>query len=77
MIMVGNNITFFLYLNRLILFGDAKRHWSMSMQALGVFLMNKEQKVIAPVDFKEKDILMVPFMEFYLILAICRAIQKK
>ncbi|KAI9340614.1 hypothetical protein BD770DRAFT_422260 [Pilaira anomala] len=49
--------------------GDAIRHWSMSMQTQGVFLMNKEQKAVVPVDFKEKDISMIPFIQFYLTVA--------
>ncbi|KAG0745759.1 hypothetical protein G6F57_001287 [Rhizopus arrhizus] len=49
--------------------GNAIRHWSMSMQTLGVFLMNKEQRVVVPVDFKEKGITMIPFLQFYLTLA--------
>ncbi|KAI7882130.1 uncharacterized protein EV154DRAFT_523166 [Mucor mucedo] len=41
----------------------------MSMQTQGVFLMNKEQKAVVPVDFKEKDISMIPFIQFYLTVA--------
>ena len=44
------------------------------MQTLGAFLMNKEQRVVVPVDFKEKDITMIPFIQFYLTLAVCRII---
>ncbi|KAI9005466.1 hypothetical protein CLU79DRAFT_713129 [Phycomyces nitens] len=49
--------------------GDAIQHWSMSMQTLGVFFMTKEQRVVVPVEFKEKDISMIPFIQFYLTLA--------
>ncbi|KAI9497048.1 hypothetical protein BDB00DRAFT_51774 [Zychaea mexicana] len=31
--------------------GDAVRHWSMSVQAPGVFVMNKEQRAEVPVNF--------------------------
>ncbi|KAI9019528.1 hypothetical protein CLU79DRAFT_757669 [Phycomyces nitens] len=50
-------------------YGDDIRHWSMSMQTLGVFLMTKEQRVVVSVEFKEKDISMIPFIQFYLTLA--------
>ncbi|KAI8646534.1 hypothetical protein BD408DRAFT_336494 [Parasitella parasitica] len=50
-------------------YGDAIRHWSISMETQGAFLMNKEQKAVVPVDFKEKDISMIPFIQFYLTLA--------
>ncbi|KAI9265547.1 hypothetical protein EDC94DRAFT_559778 [Helicostylum pulchrum] len=43
------------------------------MQAPGVFLMNKKQRVEVPVNFKEKDVLIVPFIEFYLTLVVCNA----
>ncbi|EIE80265.1 hypothetical protein RO3G_04970 [Rhizopus delemar RA 99-880] len=48
----------------------------MSIQALGVFLMVKEQRVVVPVDFKEKDISMIPFIQFYLPLAVCGRCRK-
>lgn len=44
------------------------------MQTLGVSLMNKEQRVVVPIDFKEKDITMIPFIQFYLTLTVCRTI---
>ncbi|CEG76176.1 hypothetical protein RMATCC62417_11108 [Rhizopus microsporus] len=49
--------------------GDAIRHWSISVQALGVYLMDEEQKVVVSVDFKQKDITMMPFFfNFFLTL---------
>ncbi|KAG2217796.1 hypothetical protein INT45_001121, partial [Circinella minor] len=45
--------------------GDAVRHWSMSVQAPGVFVMNKEQRVEVPVNFFEKNASLIPFLEFY------------
>lgn len=47
------------------------------MQTQGVFLMNKEQRAVVPVDFKEKDISMIPFIQFYLTVAVCRIIKKQ
>ncbi|KAI7874548.1 hypothetical protein K492DRAFT_137713 [Lichtheimia hyalospora FSU 10163] len=49
--------------------GDAIRHWTLSAQEQNVYIMNKEQKVIVPVDFKEKDVTILPFIQFHLTLA--------
>lgn len=46
------------------------------MQTQGVFLMNNEQKAVVPVDFKEKDISMIPFIQFYLTVAVCKRCKK-
>ncbi|KAI9033716.1 hypothetical protein CLU79DRAFT_691975 [Phycomyces nitens] len=45
------------------------RHWSMSTQAPGVYVMNKEQRVEVPVTFSQKDITLQPFVCFYKTLA--------
>ncbi|KAI8974437.1 hypothetical protein BDB01DRAFT_728946 [Pilobolus umbonatus] len=52
------------------------RHWNISIQTQRVFLMNKEQRMVVPVDFKEKDIIMIPFIQFYLTVAVCRQCKK-
>ncbi|KAI7848540.1 hypothetical protein BDC45DRAFT_450041 [Circinella umbellata] len=44
-------------------------NYSMSIQGKGVFVMNKEQRVKVPVEFSSKDIELVPFVNFYVILA--------
>ncbi|KAI9273498.1 hypothetical protein EDC94DRAFT_510717, partial [Helicostylum pulchrum] len=44
----------------------------ISIQTVGVFLMNKEKKVVVPVDFKQKDIYMISFVQFYLTVAACK-----
>ncbi|KAI7855700.1 hypothetical protein BDC45DRAFT_505673 [Circinella umbellata] len=53
----------------IIYIGDAIRHWSMSVQEKGVFIMNKEQRVKVPVEFSSKDVELVPFVNFYATLA--------
>ncbi|KAI7898051.1 uncharacterized protein BX663DRAFT_582987 [Cokeromyces recurvatus] len=50
--------------------GEAIRHWSMSIQTYGVYLMTKEQRVDVPVNFDEKDVLLIPFIEFYKSVAV-------
>ena len=60
----------FLYL------GGAVCHWSMSVQAPGIFIMNKEQRVEVPVDFCEKNAALVPFVEFYSTVAVSNMKQR-
>lgn len=50
--------------------GTALRHWSMSIQAPGVYLMIKEQRVDVPVRFIAKDIELIPFIEFHKTVAV-------
>ncbi|KAI8880635.1 hypothetical protein K501DRAFT_190942 [Backusella circina FSU 941] len=50
--------------------GTALRHWSMSIQAPGVYLMTKEQRVDVPVKFVAKDIELIPFIEFHKTVAV-------
>ncbi|KAI9488790.1 hypothetical protein BDB00DRAFT_771874 [Zychaea mexicana] len=50
--------------------GTAIRHWSMSVQSPGIFVMNKEQKVEVPVKFAQKDLYLLEFIEFYKSLAL-------
>ncbi|KAI8971595.1 hypothetical protein BDF20DRAFT_907297 [Mycotypha africana] len=49
--------------------GNSIRHWSMSTQAPSLYIMTKEQKVIVPVSFFEKDITILPFICFFKTLA--------
>ncbi|KAL0076555.1 hypothetical protein F4703DRAFT_1906326 [Phycomyces blakesleeanus] len=50
--------------------GNSIRHWSMSTQALGIYIMAKEQRVKVPTSFPEKDITILPFICFFKTLAI-------
>ncbi|KAI9313576.1 hypothetical protein BX666DRAFT_1864022 [Dichotomocladium elegans] len=49
--------------------GHSIRHWSMSTQAPGLYIMNKEQRVDVPIRFSEKDITLLPFICFFKTLA--------
>ncbi|KAI7880819.1 uncharacterized protein EV154DRAFT_540078 [Mucor mucedo] len=49
--------------------GTAIRHWSMSTQAPGIYIMIKEQRVDVPISFSEKDITILPFICFFKTLA--------
>lgn len=60
-----------LYLKWLSLLGDAVQHWTMCTQAPGLYLMNKEKTVKVPVDFKDKDSTLLPYIQFYLSLGVC------
>ncbi|KAI7903548.1 uncharacterized protein BX663DRAFT_530727 [Cokeromyces recurvatus] len=50
--------------------GNSIRHWSMSTQAPGIYIMTKEQRVNVPISFSEKDITVLPFICFFKTLAI-------
>ncbi|CAO3695775.1 unnamed protein product [Rhizopus stolonifer] len=50
--------------------GNSIRHWSMSTQAPGIYIMTKEQRVNVPISFSEKDITVYPFICFFKTLAI-------
>ncbi|ORX48590.1 hypothetical protein DM01DRAFT_252525 [Hesseltinella vesiculosa] len=50
--------------------GNVIRHWTMSLQSPGVFVMNKEQRVTVPIKFVEKDMQLLPFICFYKTLTI-------
>ncbi|KAG1103979.1 hypothetical protein G6F42_017151 [Rhizopus arrhizus] len=49
--------------------GNSIRHWSMSTQAPGIYIMTKEQRVNVPISFSEKDITILPFICFFKTLA--------
>ncbi|KAG0928310.1 hypothetical protein G6F57_013565 [Rhizopus arrhizus] len=50
--------------------GNFIRHWSMSTQAPGIYIMTKEQRVNVPISFSETDITILPFICFFKTLAI-------
>ncbi|KAL7318307.1 hypothetical protein PS15m_004541 [Mucor circinelloides] len=50
--------------------GNSIRHWSMSTQSPGIYIMTKEQWVNVPISFSEKDITINPFICFFKTLAI-------
>ncbi|KAG0171798.1 hypothetical protein DFQ28_004777 [Apophysomyces sp. BC1034] len=45
--------------------GTAFRYWSMSTPAKGVYVMVKEQRVVVPVEFHNKDLTLQPFVTFH------------
>ncbi|CAO3650123.1 unnamed protein product [Mucor hiemalis] len=49
--------------------GDSVRHWSMSTQGPGLYIMTKEQRVKVPISFFDKDISVLPFICFFKTLA--------
>ncbi|KAG2216199.1 hypothetical protein INT45_000799 [Circinella minor] len=50
--------------------GTAVRHWTMSVQAPNIFVMNKGQRVeVIPVNVSSKDLHLTKYIEFYKSLA--------
>ena len=54
----------------MLLLGTAVRHWTLSVQAPTIFVMNKEQRVEVPVDFASKVLYLTSYIEFYKSIAV-------